>query len=98
MVWEPFDNFTIERMVELMDDFDIDEPGAVDTRELYELTCAVWARSMSDQNVVDFDDQLAFPIYHNLRVDTYDYVLVDEAQDLSPVQIELTKRAIDEDG
>ena len=98
MVWEPFDNFTIERMVELMDAFDIDEPSAIDLKELYELTCAVWARSMSDQNVVDFDDQLAFPIYHNLRVDTYDYVLVDEAQDLSPVQIELTKRAIEEDG
>jgi superfamily I DNA/RNA helicase len=98
MVWEPYDNFTIERMVELMDAFDIDEPTAVPLKELYELTCAVWSKSMADQRVVDFDDQLAFPIFHNLRMDTYDYILVDEAQDLSPVQIELTKRAIDNEG
>lgn len=42
---------------------------------------------------IDYDDQIAFPIYHELFVPVFDYVFVDESQDLSPFQIELTARA-----
>ncbi len=47
---------------------------------------------IEQKNVIDFDDQLFLPIYMDLPIEQYDYVFVDEAQDLNPVQIELVKR------
>jgi len=94
MLWEPYTLWDMKKLYELVDQFDISLPTTLSEVELFRLLDAVWAKSILDQRVIDFDDQLAFPIYHNLRVEEYDYVLVDEAQDLSPVQIELTKRAI----
>lgn len=42
---------------------------------------------------MDFDDQLFLPIYYNWPIPTFDYLMVDEAQDLNPCQIELVLRA-----
>lgn len=42
-----------------------------------------------DTNRVDFDDMIWFCIVHRLRMPKYDYVFVDEAQDLNNSQIEL---------
>ena len=38
---------------------------------------------------VDFDDMIWFPLVHNLRMPQYDFVFIDEAQDLSVSQIKL---------
>ncbi len=44
------------------------------------------------KKVIDFDDMIFLPIYHDLKMPPYDYVFVDEAQDLSPAQIDLVHR------
>jgi DNA helicase-2/ATP-dependent DNA helicase PcrA len=49
--------------------------------------------SLRQTQIIDFDDQLLYPICKSLPIPQYDYVFVDEAQDLNPVQIELIKRA-----
>ena len=38
---------------------------------------------------IDFDDMIWFPLVHNLRMPQYDFVFIDEAQDLSVSQIKL---------
>jgi superfamily I DNA/RNA helicase len=38
---------------------------------------------------IDFDDQIYLPIYHGWTVRPFDFVLVDEAQDLSPANRKL---------
>lgn len=45
-------------------------------------------------NGIDFDDMVSLPIYGNLMVPKYDWVLVDEAQDLNPCRMELVFAAM----
>src|SRR3990167_8885830 len=85
---------TLESLVELMDNFDIDLPRATSEGELLYLLEATWKGCLAETKTIDFDDQLFFPIHFNYSLEQFDFLLVDEAQDLSPVQIELTKRAL----
>lgn len=47
---------------------------------------------------VDFNDMIYFPFVYNIDVGKYDYVFVDEAQDMSKLMIELALSAIKPDG
>lgn len=51
-----------------------------------------------ERSVVDFDDQIWLPVWHNLRVAQYDVVFVDEAQDLSPCKLALARMAVKPNG
>ena len=76
--------------------YDVDLPD-----ELAEFEDYLWQTYRLDRaqyNPIDFDDQIAIPIRDNLAIRQFPYVLVDETQDLTPCQIELTKRAIEPDG
>lgn len=53
-------------------------------------------KSILNTNVIDFDDQLYMPVIHGVRFARYDWVLVDEAQDLSDIQMEMIARMGDE--
>lgn len=44
--------------------------------------------------VIDFDDMIYMPLIGNVRIRTYDWVLVDEAQDTNPARRELAKRML----
>jgi superfamily I DNA/RNA helicase len=46
-----------------------------------------------DTNRIDFDDMIWFPFVHNLALNKYDYVFIDEAQDLNLAQIDLAVRS-----
>lgn len=52
----------------------------------------VLTRSITNTAVVDFDDQLFMPVIYGVNFETFDRILVDEAQDLSDIQIEMIKR------
>jgi len=49
--------------------------------------------SLRMTQVIDFDDQLLYPIHFQLNIPKYDYVFVDEAQDLNLIQIQLVCKA-----
>lgn len=53
-----------------------------------------WLRqeSRDRQYVVSFDDMLVHPVVHDYPVEPFPYVLVDEGQDLNPLQVELLAR------
>lgn len=44
--------------------------------------------------VIDYDDQIAMPLRKGWPIPTFNRVFVDESQDLTPAQIELTSRAL----
>jgi DNA helicase-2/ATP-dependent DNA helicase PcrA len=50
-------------------------------------------RLARDAKAVNFTDQICLPVEMDLRPPQYDYVVVDEAQDLSPIQQALVLRA-----
>ena len=74
---------------ELSNKHNIEIPEGDDFNKVLDQTLEL---SIAQTTVMDFDDQLFYPIYMDMDVDKYDYVFVDEAQDLNPVQIELIKR------
>lgn len=49
----------------------------------------VWRRGNAMTKVIDFDDMIYYPVLHKMEIPKSDYVFVDEAQDLNPVQIEV---------
>lgn len=73
-------------------DFELSEEkiGTLDVDKIKE----VFRRSLEDFNQIDFDDQICYPVYHNMSVPKSDFVIIDEAQDLSPNKLELVSRAV----
>ena len=55
---------------------------------------AVFDASVTDNKIIDFDDQLFYPIFYNMGTPSYDWILVDEAQDLSIVQTTLLLKLV----
>ena len=49
-------------------------------------------------NAIDFDDQIWLPVTKNLPIEKYDFVFVDETQDLNATQLELVMRMCKKQG
>jgi len=49
-------------------------------------------RVRAEKRRISFDDMLDAPLFHNYHFPRYDYVLVDEAQDLNAQQLEFVSR------
>lgn len=47
---------------------------------------------------IDFDDMIYLPVLHNLRLWQNDWLVVDEAQDTNPVQLELLRKSLKQNG
>jgi DNA helicase II / ATP-dependent DNA helicase PcrA len=69
-------------------DFDIGQAQA--TR----IAQSVLNASLADRETLDFDDMLWMPVVLNVLFTKYDYVFVDEAQDVNPVQMEIIERLL----
>ena len=61
-----------------------------------EIENAIQVKNITDKNTNthDFNDMIYYPLRHNLRGEQYDWVFIDECQDLSTAQQELMKRAV----
>jgi DNA helicase-2/ATP-dependent DNA helicase PcrA len=64
----------------------------INIRILYSLASEVLQESVATTGVIDFDDQFYMPLLYNSKFQTYDWVLVDESQDVSDIQREILKR------
>lgn len=51
--------------------------------------------SISDDKTIDFSDQLYYPFARRWLLDPYPSILVDESQDLSPIQHQLIYKSVD---
>lgn len=59
-----------------------------------DLVMKVMRACKEQTNVIDFNDMIWFPFIYHINVGKYDYVFVDEAQDLNKAQIELAFSAV----
>jgi hypothetical protein len=87
MIWYPTDDDIIGLAME----YDVKVPD--DMYVWLKIVKQTYQLGWEQEKRIDFDDQIAYPLFHNLIVPTFKYVFVDESQDLSPFQIELTARA-----
>lgn len=77
---------TIEELVSMHDVDWSDDPRFASTLD------SAWESVVNNTSSMDFDDQVFMPVFHKLPVEKFDWVVVDEAQDLSQTQIDLLKR------
>lgn len=90
----------------LMDKYEIDAGADLDLTnpdvrgQFVQNAIRLLEATKADTNRVDFTDQIWFPLILDLPPGRllYDYVFVDECQDLSAAKLELTLRAVKKDG
>jgi superfamily I DNA/RNA helicase len=88
---------TDEKWRNLMDRYDVDPNGCG------EPTFLTWAnlilrKGLEEQNVFDFDDQLYMPVALDLPAWGYEWIIIDEAQDVSHVQRTLLRKFLKSNG
>ena len=52
----------------------------------------------SINNIIDYTDMLYYPIYYDMEGYKYDYVYIDEVQDVSTIQRLLMLKSVKENG
>ena len=88
---------TDDRWLELMSRYDVDPNGCG------EATFISWSNKLlkvglEEQNLLDFDDQLYMPVALDMGAWGYDWVIIDEAQDVSHVQRTLLHKFLKRNG
>jgi DNA helicase-2/ATP-dependent DNA helicase PcrA len=63
------------------------------TPDFLERIRTTYNKAITFTSIMDFDDQIFMPVFLNLPIPQYDVVIVDEAQDLNPIQQELLIKA-----
>ena len=76
-------------MASLCDDYRIETNGH--ENQIFAMASAALTYSATTHSIVDFDDMLWLPAIHNWRNGPTDILMVDEAQDLNPVQLRLLR-------
>lgn len=86
---------TVERAqsIKLISDFSLDSPDLPPER-IAELVAKACRQALTEDAHVDFDDMVWLPCMKNLEPPQYDYVIVDEAQDMAKSQLHLARRAL----
>lgn len=80
-------------IISLIEHFDIEwDDETVNDAVMASHVRAILARNNDDTRTIDFDDQLYFVELFNLRLSTFDFVLVDESQDTNPLRRALIRR------
>lgn len=79
---------------DMVEHFDLGEslPEDADINVVIGFAREVLRRSTLDMLTVDFNDMVYLPLARSLRLYTYDWVLVDEAQDTNPTRRALAQR------
>jgi superfamily I DNA/RNA helicase len=89
---------TFDRWGTLMDRYDIDLNGTCSEHEFMTWANKLLEEGLKDQVTLDFDDQLYMPVALDLPCWGYDWVIIDEAQDVSHVQRTLLRKFKKHDG
>lgn len=92
----------VERLVSLLKANSIFQPTIQDLDALIDehdlkvkdkdIVLEVFEACVQEHTYMDFDDQIFYPMYFDLPIPQQDLVLVDESQDLNPIQIDLVMK------
>ena len=66
----------------------------LDTATIIPLARTVLRRSVEQTDVIDFDDQFYMSLIYNAPFTQFDFIFVDEAQDVSDIQREILRRSL----
>lgn len=83
---------TPTKIDELMDNYNIDH-FPITRPKFIDNVLVVMRKCKEDTAEIDFSDMLYFPFVYNMNVGKYDYVFVDEAQDMNYAQLVMAMSA-----
>lgn len=92
---------TVAELNQIADRYNIDLPEDHDMPfdEFVDLTFRVYDACINNLQIIDYGDQLFMPIRYDMPFPAYyDYVLVDETQDLNGIQTEMLRRVSNRPG
>lgn len=87
-----------DRWLPLVEKYGVFIPDGYEHEQLGKWLTEVMEHTVRRTKTIDYDDQIYLPVILGLAVPTFDWVLVDEFQDLNRAQILLVKRLSGEDG
>ena len=68
------------------------------TEKAIEYTRVALQMSINETKIIDFNDQLYFPVIYDLPMTKYDWVFVDESQDISAIQRTMLVKTLKDNG
>lgn len=86
------DYTSLEQVMNLMSQFNINDFELDDRAMSFIRT--IMQKNNANTNEIDFDDMIYLPVVLNFKSYSYDWVFVDESQDLNKTQFELIKRIV----
>lgn len=86
----------VKRMEELCDRYGIETNGSFN--QAFPYINEIIKKCRAYKSVIDFDDMIYLPIKLKLKIEKYDWVFVDEAQDLNACQMRMIKRMVNKTG
>ncbi len=90
---------TEESILSLFHHHDIDLPESkLSISEFISLTHRLLVASAEDEKKLDVDDLIWMPLLKGWEIKQYDFVLIDECQDINATRLELVGRMVKKDG
>lgn len=83
-----------EILADLAIQLDLDLNGSAGQVYMWTLDALQYTRKIN--YIISFADMIDFPWYNNLKIQPYDYILIDESQDMNLAQMDIVKRHIHE--
>ena len=89
-----------ETWAEIIDHYSLDFDEDWQEEAAIEISRSALRESIKQSTThdIDFDDMLYLPVVAKMQIPKYDWVFIDEAQDINGVQRELVKRAVRQPG
>lgn len=84
-------------VTEMIDRYNV-EVATDNIPELMEMLPLILQRCQEQVDVIDFDDMIWLPVVLNMPLMQFDYLMVDEAQDMNKSQISMILRSVKENG
>jgi DNA helicase-2/ATP-dependent DNA helicase PcrA len=82
----------LDALMAMMERYGVDFDEAEDAVRVAQSMSAILS-ACADTSRVDFDDMVWYPVMAELNVEKYDWIFVDETQDMNRAQLELVLRA-----
>lgn len=89
--WSGYNNHSLESLGnDIVAEFDIKLPKLAhyEVPIYWKMLKDVWDSCNALKNIIDYDDMIYFPVINKVPMPHYKMVLVDEAQDMNPIQID----------
>lgn len=86
-----------QNVVDIIEFYNIEIEQSIVEEVVRQLPHAMY-QCQANTSLIDFDDMLWMPIVLNLRLEKFDYLFVDERQDMNACQIEYIMRSLNDNG